>query len=72
MIDNEVIKLYLRNHRKILKPWLNFDEDKKLEVRRKFRTLGDFLKSWKPDLSSVVRLEHNFKKVFWESFLLQS
>ena len=42
ILRNDVMKFYLRNHRKIRKPWLNISEDKKKEVRRKFRTLGRF------------------------------
>ena len=35
-LKNDVMKLYLRNHRKIKKSWQNFGKEKKKEARRKY------------------------------------
>ena len=50
----------------------DFGEDKKKEARRKSWTLGRFLGDWQPDLLEKVSPEPKVRRVFWESFLLQS
>ena len=43
-LRNDIMKPYLRDHGKIQKTWLVFNEAKKNEVKRKFRTLWRFFK----------------------------
>ena len=71
-LKNDVRKLYLQNHEKTRTSWLNFGEDMKKEARRKSWTLGRFLGDWQPDLLEKVSPEPKVRRVFWESFLLQS
>ena len=66
-LRNDVMKFYLRNHRKIRKPWLNSGEDKKKEVRRKFRTLGRFFLeigslTYPERFAWNIKLERHYRK----------
>ena len=45
MMDNEVMKLNLRDRGKIMKPQLNFSENMKKEKEQSFELFGDFLGS---------------------------
>ena len=61
------MKLYLLNHEKMRKSWLNFGEDKKKEVRKKFKTCEIFQEigssTYLEKLALSIKLEGYFRKV---------